>query len=263
LTRIKLLFTCPHGGKNDGRLENPPIPTRDSTHFPDYICPAKDGQGFEKLNDALTLELTDAIVDNIQTLSGKEPYKVTAEFNRELIDYNRNERCAFEQSSPKAKQKYREYHDYILQRIEEMLPGDDKSMAFLFDIHGTTLEKSPEPEHKSTFIEVIFGTDQRRSREALTKKDPDYFWGTNGLFELLKAKHIRAYPKNESQEMEDYPLDGGHTIKTYGTNGNKPGLVAIQIEAINCIRDNRYCREKFAADMADCILKFVSPFIKE
>jgi hypothetical protein len=36
---------------------------------------------------------------------------------------------------------------------------------------------------------------------------------------------------------------------------------AIQIEVINCIRDNRYCREKFAADMADCIFEFVSPFV--
>ena len=48
-----------------------------------------------------------------------------------------------------------------------------------------------------------------------------------------------------------------YTIKKYGNNGTKPGLVAIQIEVINCIRDNRYCREKFAADMADCIFKFV------
>ena len=88
---------------------------------------------------------------------------------------------------------------------------------------------------------------------------PYYYLDT--MEEQLKAKHLRAYPKNESQEMEDYPLDGGHTIKTYGTNGNKSGLVAIQIEVINCIRDNRYCREKFAADMADCIYKFVLPFI--
>ena len=56
-------------------------------------------------------------------------------------------------------------------------------------------------------------------------------------------------------------MDGGYTIKEYGSKRIKPGLVAIQIEVINCIRDNRYCREKFPADMADCILKFVHPFI--
>jgi hypothetical protein len=61
--------------------------------------------------------------------------------------------------------------------------------------------------------------------------------------------------------MKNFPLDGGQTIKEYGSKRIKPGLVAIQIEVINCIRDNRYCREKFAAYMADCIFEFVSPFV--
>lgn len=145
-------------------------------------------------------------------------------------------------------------HDDTLQKIEEMLPEDDNSKAFLFDIHGTGEEKSPNGH----FIELLVGTDQTRSRKALADTD---FWGPNGLIPLLRTKQIRVYPENPNQEMEGFPLDGGHTIKTYGTNGFKPGLVAIQIEVINCIRDNRYCREKFATEMAECILEFVTPFI--
>ena len=257
MANIKLLFTCPHGGKNDdGTTTNPPIIKRDKTHFPDNICPAADGQGFSDENDSLTRELTEAIVKNITKLSGKDPYAVYAEFNRRWIDYNRNERCAFEQSSPTAKEKYLIYHNEILQRIEEMLPQGDNSMAFLFDIHGTGLEKSPEPE--SNFIELLVGTDQTNSRRALTDAD---FWGPNGLMPLLGTKKIRAYPENLNQEMENFPLDGGYTIREYGSKRIKPGLVAIQIEVINCIRDNPYCREKFAEDMADCIFNFVSPFV--
>ena len=263
MPKIKLLFTCPHNGKNDGTTTNPPIIKRESIHFPVNICRPEDGQGFSEDNDLLTEKLTEEIVRNIQSLSGKNPYTVYADFRREFIDYNRNERCAFEQSSVKAKEEYLQYHNEIPQTIKEMLPEGNTGLAFLFDIHGTDEEKSPEPEPESNFIEVLIGTDQGHSRQALTKKDPDYFWDhKKGLITLLGAKRIRAFPEIESQELENHPLDGGYTIKTYGsTNRTKPGLVAIQIEVINCIRDNRYCREKFGADMANCILKFVSPFI--
>jgi hypothetical protein len=133
MTKIKLLFTCPHGGPNDdGTTTNPPIIKRDKTHFPpDNICPAEEGEGFNNINDSLTLKLTEAIVENITKLSGKDPYAVYAEFNRRWIDYNRSETCAFDvtESSPnlKAQEKYRAYHNEILQRIEEMLPQGDNS----------------------------------------------------------------------------------------------------------------------------------------
>ena len=47
-----------------------------------------------------------------------------------------------------------------------MLPQGDNTMAFLFDIHGTDRERSPEPPHH--FIELLVGTDQANSRKALT-----------------------------------------------------------------------------------------------
>ena len=142
MTKIKLLFTCPHVGLNDdGTTTNPPIIKRDKTHFPpDNICPAEEGEGFNNINDSLTRRLTEKIVENITKLNGNDPYAVYAEFNRRWIDYNRKEICAFDVTesspNPKAQEKYQAYHNEILQRIEEMLPQGDNSMAFLFDIHG-------------------------------------------------------------------------------------------------------------------------------
>jgi hypothetical protein len=257
MANINLLFTCPHGGKNgNGSTENPPIIRRTTDNFPaENICPAQEGQGFNDVNDALTEDLTKAIADQIRNLSGKNPYVELAEFNRRWIDYNRKEEggCAYVLSAiepnSSAQNSYQKYHSGISQRIEEMLPQDEDNLAFLFDIHGTDQERDPN-DH---FIEVIIGTDQTRSRKALTD---DYFWGDNGLKPLLdREKGIRAYPENLCRERESHPLDGGHTIKTYASSR----LVAIQIEVIRCIRDNRYCRRKFAADIAECILNFAKP----
>jgi hypothetical protein len=265
MVRIKLLFTCPHGGKKVGSEAIPPIAKRISNDFPESVCPSGEGQGFSDQNDKLTEELTNKIVENIQILSGKEPYKQLAVFNRDFIDYNRNPGCAYKVSSSSAKDSYDEYHNQISQKIIEMLPQDnnESEIAFLFDIHGTNEEQSPEPEGQAKYIEVLVGTDQLRSRQALTRLKPECFWGPNGLYETLKTRNIRMYPENEIEEEKPHPLDGGYTIKTYGSDPNRirKGLVAIQIEVISCIRDNRYCRESFARDLADCILKFVEPFV--
>src|SRR5687768_1528186 len=120
MEKIKLLFSCPHNGRKEGTATDPPIIERISSHFPPNICPPEDGQGFSEENDLLTRELTEKIVENIQSLSGKDPYTVYADFRREFIDYNRNERCAFEQSSVKAKEEYLKYHNEISQTIKEM-----------------------------------------------------------------------------------------------------------------------------------------------
>lgn len=195
MTNIKLLLTCPHGGKNDdGISRNPPI-IRRVDNLDDTTCPTKEGQGFNDVNDALTKELTIAIANHIRNLSGKDPYLELAEFNRRWIDYNRKEECAYVGPNSSADGEYDKYHNGISQKIEEMLSQDDNSLAFLFDIHGTDEERYPNDR----FIELLIGTDQTRSRQALTD---DYFWGDNGLIHLLDTKGIRLtqkiYVKKES-----------------------------------------------------------------
>lgn len=248
MTKIKLLFTCPHNGtqftdiiRNEDNLNN--------TCNPDE---------FSIENDIGTEDLTERIVTHIKRLSGKDPYKIIAEVDREYVDHNREEICAYVETDLRAQTAYTEYHKGILQIIEEMLPQNENGIAFLFDIHGTD-----NVEVKGNFIEVIIGTDKGNSRQSLTEINPDYFWGPHGLIPLLKKNGIRVFPRNESEERMDFELDGGYTIKTYGSSQPQPrkGLVAIQIEVIRSIRGGVYCREKFAADIADCIWTFVYPFI--
>ena len=243
MERINLLFTCPHSGEktlDKVRTSNP------------LNCEGS----FSIINDALTSELTESICKSIEKVSEKIPYSEIAEVHRKYVDYNRTEECAFELSSIDARDAYLVYHGRILQRIEEMIPQNNIDMAFLFDIHGTE-----RLEVNGDFIEVIIGTDEGRSIQGLTDVDPDAFWGSNGLIPLLQGKDIRVYPANSSQQTESHILNGGHTIKTYGTKRIKRGLVAIQIEVIRSIRNGMYCRNKFSADMADCIINFIKPFI--
>ena len=55
-------------------------------------------------------------------------------------------------------------------------------------------------------------------------------------------------------------MDGGFTIKTFGSSQFNEGLVAIQCEVIHEIRENDQKREQFARDMADCIYTFIRPY---
>jgi hypothetical protein len=266
LSNINILFTCPHGGKNDGTTDHPPLQPplieRDEKNFKDDKCPADQGQGYNVIIDTSTIELTDSIIENIKRLRpGRVPYKQIAHYHRKFIDFNRNEICSYEVSSSSAYTKYKEYHDGISRKITEMLPQGSSGKAFLFDIHGTNDEKDPN----GNFMEVIIGTDHGRSRKALTD---DEYWGANGsdtksLYKLLGDRKIRAFPTNQDEEQDEShsSLDGGYTIKKYGSDGNIPGFIAIQIEVVDFIRKRQYCRESFAADLAECILKFVEQFI--
>ena len=104
MTKIKLLFTCPHNGtqhmdkiRNEDNLNN--------TCNPDE---------FSIENDIGTEDLTERIVTHIKRLSGKDPYIQIAEVDREYVDHNREELCAYIESDLRAQKAYREYHKGIL-----------------------------------------------------------------------------------------------------------------------------------------------------
>jgi hypothetical protein len=69
-------------------------------------------------------------------------------------------------------------------------------------------------------------------------------------------------PRNLNERLVGHTLDGGYTIQKYSSDGPGRGLVAIQIEVARSIREDDNRREEFAAELADCICDFVSPFIK-
>ena len=261
MTDINLLFTCPHDGIKRGSAASPPIVKRDRNNFPAEICLPEEGEGFNDENDLSTKDLTEKIVENIQSLTSKVPHIQIAEFRREFIDYNRKEECAYVQSNS-AHDEYWKYHNEITDIIGKILSNDKSSLAFLFDIHGTgrrTMRGSDGQFHE---IEVIIGTDEGKTIDALNQKDPTAWWGDNGLINLLQTKkNIKVWPPNAAEEEHSTLLDGGHTIKTYSKMNR---LVAIQIEVICALRENVYCspcRDIFAADMAECIIEFTKPFI--
>jgi hypothetical protein len=79
------------------------------------------------------------------------------------------------------------------------------------------------------------------------------------------TKNLRAFPTTleEEKDVTQTSLDGGYTIKKYGTNENNShsNSIAIQIEVVDFIRKRQYCHESFAADLGECIFSFVEPFI--
>jgi hypothetical protein len=225
------------------------------------LCRATDGQGFSDENDLSTKDLTEKIIENIQSLTTKIPHIQMAEFRREFIDYNRKVECAFVDSTS-ALNDYCKYHNEISEIIGKMLSNDNSSLAFLFDIHGTGRRTMRGSDGQSHEIEVIIGTQQGETIDALNQKDPSVWWGDNGLIPLLQTKkNIKVWPPNASEEKDSTLLDGGYTIQTYGKIDR---LVAIQVEVICALRENVYCspcRDIFAADLAECIVEFTKPFI--
>ena len=95
----------------------------------------------------------------------------------------------------------------------------------------------------------------------MNKADPGAFWGDNGLIPLLKNNGYNVLPRNLNERLAGHTLDGGYTIQKYSSDGPERGLVAIQIEVARSIREDDNRREEFAAELADCIHRFVSPFI--
>jgi len=229
-------------------------------HLPDS-CKKDPGQKFSDDNDVFTRQLTTSIVNNMQSISGKNLNHQLAQFHRKYVDYNRCEECAFELSSVIAKQAYLEYHNGILQKIEEMVPENRNSLAFLFDIHGTDLESIQVGDQNYPF-HVLIGTDEQRSIKALMDVDSNAWWQEGkGLIPRLQGKNITVFPPNKDLELQNHLLDGGYTIQKYGSSQFKKRLAAIQIEVIHDIRADSDKRQKLAEDIADCIYEFTLPFI--
>lgn len=252
---LPILFTCPHGGEDT--LDDSLI-----RHKENYPSSCLRCEKFEPDTDLRTRELTNSIADKVNNLSEGIVRRKIARIDRLYIDYNRDVECAIEPLNNKtAENEYHNYHKEILKEIREMHAQNDNGLQFLFDIHGTGLKKVKDSNEQLHPIDIIIGTDQGRSIHALTEVNPHVFWGASGLVQLLKDKDIRVWPPDQNQEATSHILDGGYTIKTYGSTQFNEGLVAIQCEVILAIREDDQKREQFAGVMAECIWNFVKPFI--
>jgi N-formylglutamate amidohydrolase len=246
---MPVLFTCPHGGV--ARV----TPLRNRDNLP-HSC--KRSQ-FKDQSDLHTIGLTESIAINILRLGGREVYRNIALVHRSFVDFNRDPECAFEPSKDDlGKLIYNEYHDGILGTIKKMYIQNKQGLRFLFDFHGTI----------KTQADIFFGTDDRNPDGSticgLLKLNPKALWDNDtGLIKLLQDKGYRTYPRVINQH-ELPELDGGTTVKNYGGCNVKRRVEAIQCEVGAELRNPKKARsEKFARDMAECILTFVKPYISE
>lgn len=217
---------------------------------------------FETDSDKDTIELTNSIVTKLNILSTRTVRSNIAKKDRLYIDYNREIECAIEPSNNKAAEiEYHRYHKETLRQIKEMRTQNPNGLGFLFDIHGTGLKKIRDSKGVLHPIDIIIGTDEERSIYALTEIDPDVWWNNDtGLIGLLRNKQVKVWPPNADEELKSTKLDGGYTIKTFGSSQFNEGLVAIQCEVTAALREDDQ-REQFAGIMAECIWNFARPFI--
>jgi len=240
-----VLLTCPHGGTVKVS------PARKKSNLPSTCAPNQ----FTKDSDLFTLELTQSIALNLYRLGGRDVYTNITLVHRRFVDFNREPECAFEPSNDHlAEHLYEEYHTGIKKIIRKMHNQSNQGLCFLFDIHGTG----------ETDADIYFGTDSTNPTGSticgLMERNPNALWDDNGLVKLLQERGYVTVPLTMN-DPELPSLDGGTTVRRYGGCNVNLRVEAIQCEVNYELRENEAEREKFAKDMAECILKFISQYI--
>jgi N-formylglutamate amidohydrolase len=229
---LPVLLTCPH----DGDEVPPGVPKR--TVSPDG-CPP-----LELDRDLRTRVVTTGIAERLLELTGEAPSVVIAEYDREYIDANRTEACAFEHSEqPSGAQKfYDEYHNTIRQFVDD-IRAENGGLGLLFDIHGTG-------GIKGTPADLYLGTVNGCTVARLLRADPQALRRRRSLRSFLDAAGYAVV-------AEASQLIGGHTVRTYGSH-NPDGLDAIQIEITLPLRKLPWQREALIEHLAQAIARLVT-----
>jgi N-formylglutamate amidohydrolase len=240
-----VLLTCPHGGTVKVS------PPRKKSNLP-LSC---DLNQFTKDSDLFTLELTQSIALNLYRLSRRDVYTNMTLVHRRFVDFNREPECAFEPSDDHlAEHLYDEYHNGIKKIVKKMHNQSNQGLCFLFDIHGTG----------ESDAHIYLGTDSTNPTGSticgLLERNPKALWDDNGFVKSLQERGYSTVPSTMN-DPELPSLDGGTTVRRYGGCSIHRRVEAIQCEVNYEIRENEAERERFAKDMAECILKFISPYI--
>ena len=240
---MPVLLTCPHGGKVQL------LPRRDESNV---NC---GESGVRIMSDTNTIEVTEGIALNILRMSKRDVYKIIGIVDRSFIDFNRGPECAYAPTRDNfAKDLYDGYHKEISNTIEKMHSQNSNGFRFLFDFHGTDNAEA----------QLFFGTDARANPHKSTicellRHNPRALWDETGLLKLLKDKGYRTIPRNIN-DREHPSFDGGLTVKKYGDCNAIQRVEAIQCEITSELRDESR-RLRFTIDMAECILKFIEPYV--
>jgi N-formylglutamate amidohydrolase len=241
---IPVILSCPHDGE-----ERPPAVPKRSGSAPG--CPP-----FKISRDLHTREITTGVAQRLLDVFGEAPYVVIAEYDREYIDANRPSHCAFEPPAanevPAAKQYYDEYHNTLRNFVNE-IRAETGGLGLLFDIHGTrVIDDDP--------ADVYLGTDNRRTVTRLLQLDPQALWRRRSLRGFLgpEAAGYVVSPKQPNID-ETKEVDGGHTVRTYGSS-HEDGVDAIQLEIASTLRNDRDKRAAFIENLAYALGNFAARY---
>ena len=204
---LPVLISCPHGGSEQPEGVN----ERDGSATP-------AGCNFEKKSDLNTRDVALGIAQRLVDLFGEAPYVVIADYHRKYIDANRSPDCAYEAAA--ARPFYDAYHATLRAFVAE-IRAENAGAGLLFDIHGTAgIAGDPAA--------VFLGTDNGRSVARLLAADPQALFRRRSLRGFLQAAgHVVA--PHALGEPEPATLDGGFTIRTYGST-RVDGIDAMQLE---------------------------------
>jgi N-formylglutamate amidohydrolase len=239
---LPVILTCPHNG-----VQKPEdVPER--TGGPEG-CPRPS------LNaDLDTRDIITRVAQRLLDVFGEVPYVVIAEFHRKYIDVNRADQplnCAYE--VPAAKQYYDEYHNTVRGFVDE-IRAENRGIGFLFDVHGTrVIEGDP--------ADLYLGTDNRTTIARLLSVDPQALWRRRGLrgFLGLDAAGYVISPKQPDVE-ENEEVDGGHTVRTYGSSAFN-GIDAIQFEIASTLRNDNDKRSALIENLAFAIANMAARYL--
>src|SRR5207249_2849820 len=99
--------------------------------------------------------------------------------------------------------------------------------------------------------DLYLGTDNGQSVSRLREADIHVLFRRRSLRGFLEAAGLRVSPK-EPGIPENPAVDGGHTVRTYGSS-HEDGVDAIQIEIASTLRDHKDKREAFTEHLASAI----------
>jgi len=236
---LPVILSCPHEGE-----EQPAgVPERTGS-VPG--CPP-----ITREHDLHTREITTRVAQRLLDIFGEAPYVVIAEFHRKYIDANRPAECAYE--VPAAQQYYDEYHNTLRNFVDE-IRAETGGVGLLFDIHGTlVIDEDP--------ADLYLGTDNRKTVTRLVRFDPQALWRRRGLRGLLgpeAAGYVVSPTQPNKNETKD--VDGGHTVRTYGSSA-PDGVDAIQLEIASTLRNDRDKRAAFIENLAYAIGNFAARYV--
>jgi N-formylglutamate amidohydrolase len=234
-----ILFTCGH----DGELDPNDVQERNNPTLEDVPYNCK----IEKKRDLNTSEITDQTAWKIYKLTGQQPYTVIEKYHRKYFDVNRPIHCAFEDQE--AEPYYYEYHGSIYKSLKDMyIKNKDKSMTFLFDIHGYNRDVTTEAD-------IILGTENGNTVWKLLKNHPD---AINDLIKLLQDKCYSVFHATIAPTNPDF--DGGYTINHYSCPSFLYACNAIQFEFADELRTVAEKRHKLIDDLGNVLFQFVSKY---